>query len=288
MSLQEQTASGLAALDLATQLLRRVRLAHPTAGLWEAADVQWWWRTPRASDHVDQVFWLDDQGPVTAVLLTDWQRTWGCDPIVLPGTPAGIQNLAWSRGLERIEALALDGVEVLVRDDDAVLSQLVVAAGFAPTGEHGAAMWLPTPDRPRVPPLPDGFELLDRGHTQEGPHHLVPRSGPTVEARLRQTSLYDPELDLAVRAPSGDIAAYGLFWFDPVTAVGLVEPMRTEDRYQRLGLARTLLAAGLDRLARRGATRLKVSYESVAARGLYLGAGFRVESTDTNYARPGR
>ena len=55
--------------------------------------------------------------------------------------------------------------------------------------------------------------------------------------RLHETSLYDPELDLAVIAPNGDVAAYALFWNDFVTAVGMVEPMRTEDAYQRLGLA---------------------------------------------------
>ncbi len=46
--------------------------------------------------------------------------------------------------------------------------------------------------------------------------------------------MYRADLDLAVYAPNGDIAAYGLFWADPVTGVGLVEPMRTEDAYQGL------------------------------------------------------
>ena len=63
----------------------------------------------------------------------------------------------------------------------------------------------------------------------------------------------------------------------------MLEPMRVEDEYQRRGLARAMLTAGLDRLASRGARRLKVNYATDAARSLYLGAGFRVTSTSTTY-----
>ena len=110
------------------------------------------------------------------------------------------------------------------------------------------------------------------------------RSGEDVEARLQQCSLYDPRMDLAVEAADGDVAGYALFWFDPVTKVGLVEPMRVEDPYQRRGLAHAMLTAGLDRLAKRGARRLKVEYGTEAARALYVGAGFRVTATTTSYS----
>jgi predicted N-acetyltransferase YhbS len=98
-------------------------------------------------------------------------------------------------------------------------------------------------------------------------------------------SLYDQSLDLAIRAPDGEIAGYALFWFDPVTRVGLVEPMRVEDAWQRRGLARSLLTNGLDRLARKGATRMKVGWGSPPGRALYLGAGFGEEVTTTSYSR---
>ena len=123
------------------------------------------------------------------------------------------------------------------------------------------------------------FVLVDRTQAA-GPHPMRHRNGEEVEARLRQCSLYDPELDLAVETADGEVAGYALFWFDPVTKVGLVEPMRVEDAYQRRGLARAMLTAGLDRLARRGARRLKVGYVTDAARDLYVGAGFRVTATE--------
>ncbi len=57
------------------------------------------------------------------------------------------------------------------------------------------------------------------------------------------------------------VAAYGLFWYDPVTATGLVEPMRTEDDHQRRGLARHILTTGIDLLAEAGAERIKICFE---------------------------
>ena len=285
MAMQEQRATGLHYLALATDLLQRARLAHPTAGLWEAADLQWWWRTPRPSDNVEQSFWLDGDGPVAAVLLTDWGRAWACDPIFVPGVATSMLPVVWSRAINLIDSMKLKNVEVLARDDDPALLQLLGESGFAPAEGQSATTWMMAEQRPEPASVPEGFRLLDRPEAGRRPHHMVLRSGAEVEARLKQCSLYDPELDLAVEAPNGDAAAYGLFWFDPVTRVGLVEPMRTEDRYQRLGLARALLIAGLNRLAARGADRLKVGYVNAAARNLYLSAGFQVASTDRTYVR---
>ena len=140
-------------------------------------------------------------------------------------------------------------------------------------------------DRPAVATLPEGFVLFDRAVRTPTPHPMRRRNGDAVEERLRQCSLYDPTLDLAVDAADGEVAGYSLFWFDPLTEVGLVAPMRVEDAYQRRGLARAMLTAGLDRLATRGARRLKVGYGTDAARALYTGAGFRVTSTLTSYSR---
>jgi GNAT superfamily N-acetyltransferase len=145
--------------------------------------------------------------------------------------------------------------------------------------------WMDAPERPAVAALPDEFVLVDRAGATTRPHPIRRRGGESVEARLRQCSLYDSVLDLAVESSDGTVAGYALFWFDPVTAVGLVEPMRVEEAYQRRGLARAMLTAGLDRLAQLGASRLKVGYGTDVARRLYTGAGFRVTSTDTSHSR---
>jgi GNAT superfamily N-acetyltransferase len=283
MTIREVRVSGLAYLGRATELLQRARLADPEGGVWESADLQWWWRMPRRSDAVDQHFWVEDDGPVAAVVLTEWGRAWGCDPIVVPGASTVALTTVWARAAEAIDALGLKEVEVLVRDDDAELSALLVASGFVADPEISGITWMNAAERPSVAALPDGFVLVDRAHETSTPHPMRRRNGDQVEDRLRQCSLYDPALDLAVTTVDRQAAGYALFWFDPVTRVGLVEPMRVEDAYQRRGLARAMLTAGLDRLAEKGASRLKVGYSSDDARRLYVGAGFRLTTRTRLY-----
>jgi GNAT superfamily N-acetyltransferase len=284
MAIREMRASGLEYLALATELLQRARLADGEAGVWEAADLQWWWRTPRRSDETDQIFWVDDEGPVAGAVLTEWGPAWGCDLIVVPGVSTVPRPGVWARALEAIDALELAAVDVLARDDDIALRDLLIGAEFVADDERSGITWMKAQNRPDVATLPEGFALLDRAQESSRPHPMRRRSGEGVEARLRQCSLYDPGLDLAVVTADGRAAGYGLFWFDPVTEVGLVEPMRVEEAYQRRGLARAMLTAGLDRLAKLGARRLKVGYATDAARALYVGAGFGVTATTRSYS----
>ena len=172
-----------------------------------------------------------------------------------------------------------------MRQDDRRLVDLAVRSGFTLTDELSGTAWMDADHRPPVGRV-DGFAIVDRGTDADRPHPMIARNGDLVESRLRQCSLYDPTLDLAVEDADGRIAGYALFWFDPTTQVGLLEPMRVEDEYQRRGLARLLLTNGLDRLAGRGARRLKVGFETDAARDLYLGAGFVQTSTDRLLIRP--
>ncbi len=251
--------------------------------MWEAADVQWWWRRPRATDELVLPVWFDEVGPVAAAGLTAWGDAWQADVFAVPSI-AGEEDV-WAAVSEATAGHPGKALRVLVCDKDAPLAGLAIKGGFAMTEELSGTTWMDADQRPPVAPV-DGFAIVDRVTRADRPHPMIARNGELVEARLRQCSLYDPTLDLAVEDADGRVAGYALFWFDHTTLVGLLEPMRVEDDYQRRGIARMLLTNGLDRLGRKGALRLKVGFETDAARNLYLGVGFVQTSIDRLLIRP--
>ena len=278
-SLQERHLVGLDYLAAVTALLQRIRGAHPTAGLYEAADLQWWWRTPRSTDDLGQFFWFDDGGrPVAAVITTDWAARIALDPIVMPDATPDVVVHVMERGLAHANESGFGVVGLEVGRADHVLREVLVGHGFAVEEDGLVETWLAVDARPAISALHEDYRLSNRLDTMDRPHHMISaeRNHPDPEARLRQTSLYRPDLDLVVHDRHGRVAAYGLFWYDPETATGLVEPMRTEADHQRRGLARHILTTGIDLLAGAGATRIKICYEpdNAASKHLYLSAAF--------------
>jgi GNAT superfamily N-acetyltransferase len=279
LPLREAHRIGLDHLRDVTALLHRIRRAHPTAGLYEAADLQWWWRVPRPTDAVPQLFWFDHLGrPEAAVIATDWGRRIHLDPIVLPDAAPGWVAHVMERGLAHAGDVGIERVGLEVANDDDVLRRMLGGRGFAIEEGGVVEAWLDASARPEIARLHDGYRLSSRLETTGRPHHMISAARNILdpEPRLRQTSLYRPELDLVVHDERGQVAAYGLFWYDPETATGLVEPMRTEDDHQRRGLARHILTSGLDLLARAGAERIKICFEpdNPASKHLYLSVGF--------------
>ena len=274
--------SGLSYLETVTRLLQRARCQAATIGLWEAADLQWWWRRPRSSDGLAQRVVLDESGqPLATVALTDWGDRWSCEAVVVPDRAGGLLPRLWPLALDELDGLHATAVETSIRDGDLLMTELAASSGFVPASTRYAETWMEARKRPPVPALRGGYTLSSRAEDSSRPHHMIGRSGPEVAVRLAQTSLYRSDLDLCIRDRDDEVAAYGVFWYDPVTFVGLVEPMRAEEAHQGLGLAGHVLREGLARLAALGATRLKVSYEldNPAAERLYLSAGFTPDST---------
>ena len=284
-TVREQYLSGLDYLNAATALLQRVRNAHPTKGLYEAADLQWWWRTARSTDRLPQIFWFDHLGrPEAAVIVTDWGEGVALAPIVMPDAAADWVAHVMARGLAYASECGFGAVDLEVDCADEVMREVLAGHGFTMEDDatEGSSVslsvveaWLAAAARPKISPLHEDYRLCTRLDTMQRPHHLN-RAGPDVETRLRQTSLYRPDLELCALDSGDGVAAYGLFWFDPETATGLVEPMRTEDDHQRRGLARHLLGVGIDRLAAAGAVRIKICFrpDNPASRDLYLSVGF--------------
>lgn len=310
-SATEQRRVGLDYLEAVTSLLNRTRTIHPTAGLYEAAEPQWWWaQLLRVTDELDQLFWFDDEGlPVAATILTDWNGVTEFHPLFLPDPSAEWVLQVIHRGLDHAAASGFDRVQLEVDQSDDVLRAVLADRGFTVEEKGLTESWMAADARPPISPLHEGYRLLDRRSVLENdgvlesdgvlddssvaaarPHHMKNerRNHIDPEPRLRQTSLYRPELDLVVYDKNEAVAGYGLFWYNPITDVGVVEPMRTEAEHQQRGLARHLLTSGVDRLAQAGATRLKVCFEpdNEAAKHLYLSTGFKPDRENDYVAGP--
>lgn len=274
---REEQRVGPAYLATVTELLQRVRAEHPTAGLFEAADLQWWWRTARSTDALPQLFWFDANGrPDAAAILTDWGNRVAVDVMALPdATPDRIAHLV-GRGVQHADSLGSPRLTAEVASDDHVRLDAYGTLGFSQAGDGVVEAWLDTGSMPGVSALADGYRSATRTDAHDRPHHMVGRSAPDVESRLRQTTLYRADLDVVVLDGCGAVASYGLCWYDPVSRTGLVEPMRTEDDHQRRGLARHVLTRGVHLLAAAGAERIKICYEddNPASGHLYRSVGF--------------
>lgn len=282
--LREDTRTGLSYLETATELLQRVRLADPAAGLYEAAEIQWFWSNPRSTDDLPQLFWFDADGrPAAAFIAIDFgdgsSLTYE-DPtlvvISMPGaTPETIAHIV-DRGLTHLREHGISSVELEVDRADDAMRQLLHSHGFKLKGDALVLCWLDADARPDISALADGYRLLSRAETIGRPHHMAGARRPDIDERLQQTSLYRLDLDLVVVDGEDRVAGWGMFWHDPVTAIGVVEPMRTQDDHQRRGVARHILTSGVDRLARAGAQRINIGFgpDNTPAEQLYTSIGF--------------
>ena len=213
--LREEHLIGLQYVAAATTLLQRIRSAHPTAGLYEAADLQWWWsQRPRSTDALPQLFWFDHLGrPEAAVIATDSGPRLQLDPVVMPdANPDWVAHVV-ERGLAHARAAGLEVVSLEVDCADEVLRDVLVGHGFAAEEDGLVETWLAAVARPEVSRLREGYRLSSRLDTTQRPHHMVSteRNHPDPEPHLRQTSLYRPDLDLVILDNRDRVAAYGLF-----------------------------------------------------------------------------
>jgi mycothiol synthase len=112
----------------------------------------------------------------------------------------------------------------------------------------------------------------------------------TVEQRLSimHAPHYKPTLDLLAVAPTGDLAAFCICGFEEGRPQnGYTDPIGTHPRYQRLGLGKAMVTAGLRALMQRGArvATLGTSSENVAMQRLAEGLGFGVVGERVWFAR---
>ena len=102
-----------------------------------------------------------------------------------------------------------------------------------------------------------------------------------------QSPVYDPDCDVVAVSPDGQIGAFCILWPDPVTGVGLFEPVGTHPDYQRKGLGKAVMREALERLRQRGMAQaiLTTPQDNLPAVQLYQSVGFRIDGYLLSYKK---
>jgi ribosomal protein S18 acetylase RimI-like enzyme len=286
-------SAGSTYLAEATTFLTACRREQPLGGMWDAADLQWWWREDAFGDPLRQRFYDDDAGRAVALLLLEENhRTF--DYELLPGLEDGaLARRVVRDGLAWLGRTWDPGVRpaFYLRDDHRALQRLAEERGFVCAGGDFVQTCLELPAPDVRAPLPAGFGVrpIRAADVVNGRQPVLATPAAGIE-RLRETTLYRPDHHLVVTDPAGRAVAECIFWVDDVNRIGVFEPVATAPSHRRLGIARAMLAHGLERTRRHGVRLAKVSFESTnaAARGLYFSLGFQPRFARLHYRREAR
>jgi mycothiol synthase len=169
--------------------------------------------------------------------------------------------LSITRGSKRILAVWTDA-------QDGLRHEILKNRGFVrgPWTEHQWRRDLDAPI-PEVLPAP-GYTIRCLGEASEIParswaswrgfHPDEPDekyAGWQWYHNIQRCPLYRRDLDLLAAASDGSIASFATFWFDDATRTVYIEPVATVPEHLRKGLARAVIAEGLQRVQRMGAVR---------------------------------
>lgn len=268
-------------------------------------DLRWWlfYTFPENQPWANLYLWEDEGGRVTAWTLFSPNEE-AVDLFYLPelhDTPEMRRMLAWSvdgaasilRGL---------GVEKLkkywVRDQDAVLSSALESLGFAPGQDTSVHMTRRLNGALPEPVLPAGFTLracrgLEDIDQRAAVQHNAFESDLPMQRYLERfrhymsSPAYVPMHDVVIQAPDGRMVAFAKTWPDAATGVGNFEPVGVHQEFQRRGLGRAVMLAGLHCLQQWGMKSAQVGTGSanLPAIRLYEAVGFRVEWISRTYEK---
>lgn len=144
-------------------------------------------------------------------------------------------------------------------------------------------------DLPPVTVEPTGYDLDERVALHRAAWEPSKFTREAYDA-VRATPPYRPDLDVLVRTPEGEAAAYLIAWYDPASRSGELEPVGTAPASRRRGYAAAACVAALHRLRDAGATQAVVYAVNDPAnpgpRALYESVGFRVIDRHVEWRPP--
>ncbi len=144
------------------------------------------------------------------------------------------------------------------------------------------------------PKVPDGFTI--RSATMDDCAQLAAARNSafggnwTPEAYRDQVMRkpgYEPEREIVVETPNGQLAAFTIIWLDVVNKVGQFEPVGTHRDFQRRGLARAMMFYALAEMKRQGMETAIVEHtaDNLPALELYRSLGFEKKYETLGYRR---
>jgi ribosomal protein S18 acetylase RimI-like enzyme len=106
--------------------------------------------------------------------------------------------------------------------------------------------------------------------------------------RFADSPVYDASLDLVTVTPEGEFSSFCVVWPDPVSHVGLFEPVGTHPDFQSRGLGKAVVVEGLRQMQLCGMQRAAVCVEAddVAALARYEALGFEKQYQLYSYVKP--
>ena len=221
-------------------------------------------------------------------------------------TPAlEAEMMAWAvtavrqRNQRRGEVQTLDASAL---DSDLRRLEMLTRYGFERQSETSLLMACPLTQPAAEPRLPPGFTIRPMGGEAEleayvALHRAAFGTG-NMSVDYRRTIMsapdYLPELDLVAVAPNGELAAFCVCQIFPDDTPraggqreGWTDPIGTHPAYQRLGLAKALMLAGMRLLQSRGmdTALLGTSSENLPMQRLAEAVGFHKVSNTLWYCK---
>lgn len=246
--------------------------------------------------------WEDEHGNIVAFAILAL-RYCNCYFLIAPqANPDEIAReiLGWAEGQMR-ETENCTAIDTPCRDTDAARVALLERHGFVQQ-ETQTLYMIRSLSKP-IPPavFPEGFTLRPAAGEQEleaivALHQAAfGTQNMTIENRraIMRNLSYIPELDLLLEAPDGILAAF-CYCTIPKEAnelsgrsEGEIGIIGTSPAYQKRGLGRAMLLAGLQRLKEFGVemTTLGTSRENEGAHSIYFSVGFRVSHRSLWYSK---
>jgi mycothiol synthase len=175
-------------------------------------------------------------------------------------------------------------LQVDVFDGDAVRSVLLEKRGYSPREQRSTISTRSLDDSIPQPQFPTGFRVRSAQGEQEADKLVALINNSfgwswTVEGyqAVMRSPGYRAENELVVVAPDGLFAASCILLPDDHNRTGMFENVGTSRDFRRLGLAKALLYAGMQRMKAQGFTLAMVPHGVgvTGAEALYASVGFR-------------